>query len=94
MSEDYGPVDQAFIGAMEMIGGAINSVQTSALGLDRYEYAMVPVDELNAYGADRWRVVAVPPVQEVKVTLGQPTPGALTFLMERLVIVGDSPGGM
>jgi hypothetical protein len=94
VNEDYGPLDQAFAGAMNMIGGAISTVQASALGLETYEYAMVPSGELNERGADRWRVVAVPPVQEVVNGLGGMRPGPVTYLMERRVLINDTPGGM
>ena len=85
--------DQEFAGTMEMIRGAIGTVQAAQLGLEGYEYKMVPFDELTAYGADRWRVVPIPPMQEIRMILGQATPGLLTFLMERQVIVGDFPDG-
>jgi hypothetical protein len=73
-------------------------------GLETFEYAMVPVDELNAYAIDRWRVVPVPPAQEITQGLSGPRAGPLTFLMERQVMVRDDiplldhnghvPGGM
>lgn len=54
-----------------------------------YEYERVPWAEVNDYGAKGWRLTAHPPMQEVKVTLGQPTPGDVMFIMER-----ELPGGM
>lgn len=55
----------------------------------RYEYMRVPWDEINDYGAKGWRLTAAPPMQEVKVTLGQPTPGEVMFVMERELKEGD-----
>lgn len=85
--------DQAFAQMMGMIGSALASMQGGMLGLERYEYAMVPIDDLNAYARDRWRVVPVPPVQEVKVTLGQMAPGPAVFLMERQLLTDDADLG-
>lgn len=90
MSEDYAPVDEA---ALQMFRSLTGAVDGARYGLDTFEYAMVPADELNAYAADRWRVVPVPPAQEITMLLGQPKAGPLTFLMERPVIVPDT-GGM
>jgi hypothetical protein len=72
--------------------GLAGSVQQAMMadGLARYEYAMVPVEELNDHGADRWRVVPVPPAQEITLVLGQPKAGPLTYLMERSVLVGEA----
>lgn len=49
----------------------------------KWDYLMVPMDELADRGAEGWRVIPVPPSQEVTVVLGQPKPGPLMFLMER-----------
>jgi hypothetical protein len=94
VSEDYGPVDQAFVGAMGALQGLVGSAQAEMLGLETYEYAMVPVDELNERARDRWRVIPLPPSQEITQGLSGPRAGPLTFLMERKVIVGDTAEGL
>ena len=51
-----------------------------------YEYKMVETDELTAHGMEGWRIIpGVPPVQGIKIVLGQPQPGPLSWLMERQV---------
>jgi len=46
---------------------------------------MVAVDDLTGHGKDGWRVVPVPPAQEVKISMltQKPEAGPLMFLMER-----------
>jgi len=90
MSEDYGPVDQAFLGAMGSLQGLVGVAQAEMMGLERHEYELVPVEKLNEYAADRWRVVAIPAVQEISIVLGTPKPGPLTFLMERRMLADES----
>jgi hypothetical protein len=90
VSEFHSDTDQAFISLVEMMRGAIGGMQGQMLGMDRFEYKLVPVHELSEHGADRWRVVPVPPSMEVKVVLGQPQPGPMSFLMERQVIVDET----
>ena len=55
-----------------------------------YEYAMVGVDDLNEFARALWRVVPVPPSQEITQGLTGPKAGPLTFLMERLAPVAGS----
>lgn len=55
----------------------------------RYQYERIPWESVNAYGANGWRLTALPPIQEVKVTLGQPTPGDLLFIVEREIPEGE-----
>jgi len=86
VSEDYAPVDEAALRMFNTLTGAVDGAR---YGLDTFEYAMVPVDELNAYAVDRWRVVPVPPSQEITQGLSGPRAGPLMFLMERPVIVRD-----
>lgn len=92
MSEDYGPdvqMAQAFVGLADTVTRA-----ALGAGLETYEYAMVSVDDLNDRATDRWRVVPVPPSQEITQGLSGPRAGPLMFLMERLVIVSDTAEGL
>lgn len=77
--------NEAFVSLAQMLQGIVGGMQANQFGLESYEYDMVPVGELTERGRDRWRVVPVPPAQQIKVTLGQPQPGDLMFLMERKV---------
>ncbi len=81
MSEDYEhPADVQIANAFAGLGV-----------YDRYEYKMVPLDELSEHGAERWRVVPVPPAQEITQGLTGPKAGPLMFLMERMILVDDTP---
>lgn len=63
-------------------------------GSIRYEYEFVQKDELDAYGADGWRLVPVDPFVEVTKTLGQVTGQILRFVMERAIVTsGGNPCG-
>jgi len=64
----------------ETLAAVMGSVQQATMGMDRYEYAFVADSLLNQYGADRWRVVRVPPLSQDCGSV---------FLMERLVLAGD-----
>jgi hypothetical protein len=93
MSEDYEHTAEAQMA--QAFSGLAGTVQGMAMGLyDRHEYKMVPVDDLSEHGADRWRVVPVPPAQEITQGLTGPRAGPLMFLMERQVLVDDTPGGI
>lgn len=48
-----------------------------------YEYRRVPWGEVPALGLLGWRMVAVPPVAEVKNVLGQPQMGEPLYAVER-----------
>lgn len=51
--------------------------------MGKWEYVMVPAEELSERGAEGWRVIPVPPAQEVTQGLTGPKVGPLMFLMER-----------
>lgn len=80
--------DHEFSDIMEGIRGTIASVQGGLLGLDKYEYLLAPPDELNERGADRWRLVPMPPLQ-IKQSLAGPI-GSVLFVMERQLLADDA----
>ena len=92
MSEDYEHVDAQMAQMAQAFVGLAGTAQGAMMGaFDHFEYRHVALEDLNAHGADRWRVVAIPPSQEIKQGLAGITPGPLMFLMERQVIAPDSP---
>lgn len=48
-----------------------------------FEYRHATWDEVCDLGPQGWRLVAVPPIQEVKQVLGQPQLGELLYAIER-----------
>lgn len=50
-----------------------------------YEYRRATWDEVTKLGPRGWRLVAFPPVQEVRQVLGQPQVGEPLYTMEREV---------
>lgn len=70
----------------EMAGvmqSAIGLIQSSVMGMDRYEYKLVPLGELNEHGRDRWRVVP-------GIVVAPPGMEDGACLMERQVIASES----
>ena len=53
-----------------------------------YEYRHATWEEVCQLGPQGWRLVAVPPVVEVKQVLGQMQPGEPLYAMEREAVPG------
>ena len=61
--------------------------------MSAWEYAHATWDEVCQLGPQGWRLIAVPPVQEVRQVLGQPRVGEPLYVMER-EISADRRTGM
>jgi hypothetical protein len=53
--------------------------------VQKWEYMRATWDEVREFGPKGWRLIAVPPVQEVRQVLGQPQVGEPLYAMEREV---------
>lgn len=56
-----------------------------------WEYTRATWDEVIKLGPQGWRLIAVPPVQEVRQVLGQPQVGEPLYTMEREHAAGWKP---
>ncbi len=61
-----------------------------------YEYRHATWEEVCQLGPQGWRLVAVPPIAEMRNVLGQPQVGEPLYAMERemTLAVGGGGGGM
>lgn len=59
-----------------------------------YEYARVPWEQVDGLAAQGWRLMAIPPVPEMKAVLGQvQMTGVILYHLERETQGGGGGGG-
>jgi hypothetical protein len=59
-----------------------------------FEYARIPWDEVAGHAAQGWRLMAIPPLPEMKAMLGQvQMTGVVLYHLERELAAGPAPDG-
>ncbi|HTJ68214.1 MAG TPA: hypothetical protein VL551_11845 [Actinospica sp.] len=58
-----------------------------------FEYRRATWDEVCELGPQGWRLVAVPPIAEMRNVLGQPQMGEPLYAMEREIVLAAGSGG-